>query len=520
MIPIATRVGTYAQRTSLVQQMTTIQSRMYEAQVQVATEKKSQNYTGISRESFRLVNLETQRTEVSYFMKSNAVAQVRLDTMNTSVEAIEERLHEVRDQMNFLNFGSLSQPLNEDEKLTIKEIQAYAFAAMQDMAYYLNAQADGRYVFAGGRTDEPPVNFPYGTLEQFQADYDGAQVKFPTTRAANVPDIKITQAQHGGLTFATNEIAPAVGSEASTEALVPGTVIELSDADMTTTRFMVVERDAGTGALRVSPDPGPNGLNLTNALQGDATIKGVTYYQGDSLEYEHRVSDNRAIQLGVNAKDPAFEKAFRALGILAQGGLDNDESQTLSSDDTGDLTFAAGPPGTVTATTADAFDGLPLGSTVTFNTGAGLNDKPTFSFTIIRNDGDVLELDPPPAAENFIAPGVPIDDVVTVDIDNLARLREAITLLNDAIDHDRTLTSEESGDIGEVARLIGFNQVTLDRTIEDDKTFDGYLEMQQIELENVSLMDAATRLNDEANALEASMATYARISGISLMNYL
>lgn len=523
MTPIATRVGTFAQRSSLVQQMTTLKARLSEAQVQVVTEQKSQNYTGISRESFRLVDIETRRTELSFFMKSNTVAQVRLNTMNTSVEAIEERLHTVRDDLNDLGIGSIAQPLDEHEKEDIESIQRYAFAAMQDIAYFLNAQADGRYVFAGGKTDQPAVVFPYGSLEAFQQDYDGTQVKFPTTRTANVPDIKIDNADHGGLTYGTNLITPATA--ASTANLVAGTVIELTDDTMAATRFTVVERDAVTGALRVSPDPGANGLNLT-AAESDATITGVTYYQGDSLQYEHRVNDNRSIQLGINAKDPAFEKAMRALGILSQGSLDNDEFQRSSSADTGNLAFTAGAPGTVVGSPG-AFDGLALGTVVTFDThGQTANDGR--EFRILTNDGTTLELEPVDAAApvvtgNYVAPVAPAaadTDVAVFTTDNLSRIREAITLLNDAIDHDRTLTSEEPSDIAEVARLIGFNQVTLKRAVDDDKTYDGYLESQQTDIEHMSKLEAVTRLTDESNALEASMASYARISRISLMNFL
>lgn len=51
------------------------------------------------------------------------------------------------------------------------------------------------------------------------------------------------------------------------------------------------------------------------------------YYNGDQLEIEHRVSDDRSVKIGINASDPAFEKAFRALGVIAQGDLANNPSR-------------------------------------------------------------------------------------------------------------------------------------------------------------------------------------------------
>lgn len=43
------------------------------------------------------------------------------------------------------------------------------------------------------------------------------------------------------------------------------------------------------------------------------------YYHGDSQELSYRVDSDREIKIGVTAIDPAFEKALRAMGMIAQG---------------------------------------------------------------------------------------------------------------------------------------------------------------------------------------------------------
>lgn len=53
--------------------------------------------------------------------------------------------------------------------------------------------------------------------------------------------------------------------------------------------------------------------------QADVNIVSTGYYQGDNLENEHRVDENRIITIGVNAQDAAFEKLIRGLGIIGQG---------------------------------------------------------------------------------------------------------------------------------------------------------------------------------------------------------
>ncbi|MBB4313562.1 flagellin [Roseospira marina] len=500
--PISTRVGTFAQRSSMIQQMMRLQSRLYDSQLQVATGQRSQTYTGISTDSFRLVSVETEKTKVEYYQKSNAIAQVRLDTMATSVNSIQDVLHNVYNDLIDLGAGDQNQIIDEAEADTLSNIQKFAFSAMKDLASYLNAKADGRYVFSGGRTDQRAVDFPYTTLEEFQAAYDGSDITYPTSREANVPDAKIGQDQHGGLTYGpgANTITPATA--ASTEALVPGTVIELTDGDITTQRFTVTARDTGTGALTVTP--APSGLP---GAASDATISAVSYYGGDSLTFEHRVSDERTLDLGLNAKDGAFEKAFRALGMLAQGGL-NAAATTTPAASTGTLTFN-NANGTVTAATPGSFSGLPIGSSITF-TGTANNDGQRY--TIVSNDGDTLTLDPPPVNEGAVAA-----DAVT---DNLGRIEEAMALLSDATNHTSAMPSEDPSDIEQVGSLIGFNQVTLDRAIDEAKTFASYLSIRQTEIESVDKLEAAANLNNDALALETAMASFARISEVSLLSYI
>ncbi|CAA7618581.1 flagellin [Magnetospirillum sp. UT-4] len=49
------------------------------------------------------------------------------------------------------------------------------------------------------------------------------------------------------------------------------------------------------------------------------TLQSESWYKGDSLTMKHRVDTDRTVELNVNASDPAFEKAIRAMSIIAQG---------------------------------------------------------------------------------------------------------------------------------------------------------------------------------------------------------
>ena len=319
---VANRVGTFAQRSSLVQQMMTTQKRLYEAQTQIATEQKSQDYAGISFDSFRLVSIETERTMVQRFSQGNTIAQVRLETMNTSVEAVQTRLHDLRDEMLALGAGSIKSPLTNADLSALDDIQDFAFAALQDMTFYLNSRADGRYVFSGGRTNFEAVDLPYSNLAAFQEDYDG-NVIYPETRDAHVANVKLTNDEHGGLT-ASPAAAPLTADAGAFDGHGGRHPSSSCPDRISSIRF------AGQGSWADPPDDLAGGSDdivtisppLPNPLPADfssQTLESVSYYNGDDLKFEHRVNERRTIELGINAKDPAFEKGIRAMGMLSQG---------------------------------------------------------------------------------------------------------------------------------------------------------------------------------------------------------
>jgi flagellin-like hook-associated protein FlgL len=49
------------------------------------------------------------------------------------------------------------------------------------------------------------------------------------------------------------------------------------------------------------------------------SVESSTWYKGDTLQLQHRVDTDRSVDVGIYASDPAFEKAIRALSLIAQG---------------------------------------------------------------------------------------------------------------------------------------------------------------------------------------------------------
>ncbi len=529
---MVTRVATSMSREILTARMTELQARLQETGMQVFSEKKSQTYSGIASDSFRLISFENQRDRIQRYKSANSVAEVRLESMNTAVTSVRDTVLELRRKVLELSQQGISGN-DEDSVKALEEMQKRAFSTMQDIQYYLNTNADSRYVFSGGKTDTPPVALPYGSLTAFQAAYDGNDVTFPTTQAANLFDVTfagmdITAANvdvepvdtvddHGQLTATgTNDFVTRTLSNAEMGSLTlnsAGTLRSVNEGVFSTlTRGATLLLDDGTAAagnqqaytvtditadgrqITVTPPPastetlanaklhltvpdgtkitiqGTSGINgeytvdyptpwpgaatdgtvlyvkpqlpATGALPaGSVSVKAQSYYQGDDLQSSHRVDDHRAIDFGINAKDPAFEKAFRALGILAQG--------------------------------APTTDGAPLQS-------SGANF-----------DSAAME----------------------------ARITEALTLLNDSLEH-RPTTAEDASDLDSLARQIASNHNLLSAVNTQHTESIAYLEIRMSDMENVNMTEAVTRLQDDSRALEISYATMSRVMSLSLHNYI
>lgn len=61
-------------------------------------------------------------------------------------------------------------------------------------------------------------------------------------------------------------------------------------------------------------------VSLTDeTLSTNTKIDSSSWYKGDTLQLQHRVDTDRTVDVGIYASDPAFEKAIRALGLIAQG---------------------------------------------------------------------------------------------------------------------------------------------------------------------------------------------------------
>lgn len=315
------RISTYWTNQVFVNEMNTVQKRVNDFQSQAATGQKAQQYQGIGIESHRLINLENERDKLKRYVQDNSIADLRLHSQETAVDAIEKIVRTMRNSLVNPNLD-LTNGITPEEASTIENLQNQAFQAMKEIEGYLNTQVDGNHLFAGGRVDTEPVNFSYGTLSEFQTAFDGSDIVYPTTRAAHMSSLTTAFASTGNLSFdnATGRITAV--NAGSLSAIPVGSTITVASSTSNDGRYTVLSND-GTN-VTVSPA-------LTNEVAAGATLSTDSYYEGDQLESTHRVDNTRNITLGINASDGAFEKAFRAFGIIAQGDLANNPDRIATA---------------------------------------------------------------------------------------------------------------------------------------------------------------------------------------------
>jgi len=509
-----TSVPTLATHTIMANRLISTQQKVYDLQVQLSTGKKSQKYSGISDDAMRLVNYENELSRANNYINTNTVAKTKLSSMNSSVSAAQDSFKEFRDDL--LGFSSRDlDPMSNDEISEFRAFQSRAFNIMKSMESYFDIKLDGEYLFSGGRTNYPPVELPYASVDEFQAVYDGNTVTAPESRYAHMNNTVLTSSDTGDLTMsnAGNTITAATtdafnlhyfdngdtgnidmdNTNNQIRATTAGAFSNLEQGMMikvagsgsanndqfytinsisTDGRTLTVVPDitdnlAGLGAVELnvpSVQPGPMTLSGSNNNNRTFTVTDVSsdgttltvnpspvdetltapsslqisndiYYQGGQTVVQHRVDETRTIEFGINAKDGAIEKAFRALGMVVQG--------------------------------------IPLDAT---------------------SQPDGVEL--------------------------TRRLDEALSIANDAILHNAADASESSADFSRLENLLASNQVVLENAVTEQETYTSFLAMRISDMENADATEVAAMINDEKTALEISYATFALVKDLSLLNYI
>jgi len=143
------RFATFSTHKMAQSHMLDAQTRLFESQMQISSGKVSRNYAGVAIDSRRLVNLENSVTEVNGFIKNINVTESRLQLMENSVVGTFDVAVRFRDLLvNALNADNAS----------LLALNRRAEDMLQELTAAINIKQNNRFLFSGSRIDTAPID--------------------------------------------------------------------------------------------------------------------------------------------------------------------------------------------------------------------------------------------------------------------------------------------------------------------------------------------------------------------------
>lgn len=148
-----TRVATAAQNRFALFTTLNTQQRLFDAQTQVGTGQKSQDFAGIAREAGRLVSVKTEFARVDQFLDNIEQTDRRLEFMGFSLERIEELGRSFRTTLLGAKNG---------ETANVTGVPALAQGLLDQIVDLLNVRDETRFLFSGGAINNRAVDLNNG----------------------------------------------------------------------------------------------------------------------------------------------------------------------------------------------------------------------------------------------------------------------------------------------------------------------------------------------------------------------
>lgn len=145
------RVTDLASQNLTLSFMRDAQARVAKGQIQLTSGKTADRYAGIARDAGRVVSLEADAVRAKQFVAGNKIVDLRLQRMENNVAAIMD----VASRARVLLVSASSDPNAGPLAASLGQNAAHM---LEEVASLLNDRLDGRHLFAGSRTDTPPVD--------------------------------------------------------------------------------------------------------------------------------------------------------------------------------------------------------------------------------------------------------------------------------------------------------------------------------------------------------------------------
>ncbi len=148
---MVTRIGDLAQNQRLTSTMLAAQGRLRLAQASAASGKAATRFDQIADQAGQLVRLKESRDLKATFLARNEGLAGRLQLMDQALGNVVDLADRARPSLVQRLDGSLGNAVPLDAEID---------SMLAEIERALNTKVDGRYLFAGSRTDTAPVALP------------------------------------------------------------------------------------------------------------------------------------------------------------------------------------------------------------------------------------------------------------------------------------------------------------------------------------------------------------------------
>ncbi len=466
-------------------------------------------------------------------------------SIDTEKNKFEFPLYTINGTSTLLNTDSveMGEPhtMSSEQYQTMQQLQQSAFTTMMAIVDSLNTFANGKYLFGGGVSTQAPVDFPFQTLEEFQAYYNGSSITYPGNAAAQLSSWEVDGSQTGSITLERDDTM----SDRATITANGGS-------------FLTTKVTAGAEATgNLSFDADDNTIKATqygafnNLSAGDTLVIGGNDAGGNAKAYVIKSvsEDGKTITVedtngGIaedmeiaNGGDLTFSSSFPVGTVVNMDGFGSNISPQVQvtgiSDDGTQLyvtvdtsrfpangeaqTFAA--DGNWSMTSESYYQGGDLSSehrisenqSITMDITAA---DPAFE-KIFRALGEIAQGN----LTTSLDPTMEIDG--TIDFDNTAtRVEDALNLISEALFNGGKSTSASNGDLYTIQAKIDSHLVILNQTAENQTLVKNNLENSITSLKSVDKDEAALQAVLASYNLQASYAVMQMAMSTTILDYL
>ena len=143
---MVTRIADIGVNNLFIQDILRNQNRVFEAQRQVSTGQKSQNFKGIGKDINQLISLKSQRERAEQYQQANQEIAIRLALYDTVINEIRDLTLELRD--------AYLTSVNTNSGIVLRE---QAEDLYDRLVALMQTKDNGRFIFSGSRTDTNPL---------------------------------------------------------------------------------------------------------------------------------------------------------------------------------------------------------------------------------------------------------------------------------------------------------------------------------------------------------------------------